>query len=85
MADEKGFERFTSDGRSKSKKKNDIKMPKGIGKIITLAAVVIVIGILIFQSTYTIREQEQAVLVTFGKPEAVTKQACILRFLLSSR
>ncbi len=73
MADKKGFERFTSDGRSKSKKKNDIKMPKGIGKIITLAAVVIVIGILIFQSTYTIREQEQAVLVTFGKPEAVTE------------
>lgn len=73
MADENVFERFTSDGRSKNKKKNDIKMPKGIGKIIALAAAVIVAGILVSQSTYTIREQEQAVLVTFGKAEAVTE------------
>ena len=73
MADENVFERFTSDGRSKNKKKNDIKMPKGIGKIIALAAALIVAGILVSQSTYTIREQEQAVLVTFGKAEAVTE------------
>lgn len=73
MAEENIFERFTSDGKAKNKKKNQAKMPKGIGKIIALAVAVIVIGILVSQSTYTIREQEQAVLVTFGKPEAVTE------------
>lgn len=73
MADENIFERFSSDGKSKNKKKKEIKAPKGIGKIIALAVAVIVIAILVSQSTYTIREQEQAVLVTFGKPEAVTE------------
>ena len=73
MADENVFERFTSDGKSKGKKKNDIKMPKGIGKIMIAVVAVIVFAILVSQSTYTIREQEQAVLVTFGKAEAVTE------------
>lgn len=73
MADENVFERFTSDGKSKGKKKNDIKMPKGIGKIMIAVVAVIVLAILVSQSTYTIREQEQAVLVTFGKAEAVTE------------
>lgn len=73
MADENVFERFTSDGKSKGKKKNDMKMPKGIGKIIIAVVAVIVFAILVSQSTYTIREQEQAVLVTFGKAEAVTE------------
>ena len=73
MADENVFERFTSDGKSKGKKKNDIKMPKGIGKIMFAVVAVIVLAILVSQSTYTIREQEQAVLVTFGKAEAVTE------------
>lgn len=73
MAEDKGFERFSSDGRSKNKKKNDFKMPKGTGKIIVIAVIAIVLGILVSQSTYTIREQEQAVLVTFGKAEAVTE------------
>lgn len=73
MADENIFERFTSDGKSKGKKKNDIKMPKGIGKIMFAVVAVIVLAILVSQSTYTIREQEQAVLVTFGKAEAVTE------------
>ena len=73
MAEENVFERFTSDGKSKSKKKNDIKMPKGIGKIMIAVVAVIVLMILVSQSTYTIREQEQAVLVTFGKAEAVTE------------
>lgn len=73
MADENVFERFTSDGKSKGKKSNNIKMPKGIGKIIIAVVAVIVLAILVSQSTYTIREQEQAVLVTFGKAEAVTE------------
>lgn len=73
MADENVFERFTSDGKSKGKKKNDIKMPKGVGKIVIAVLAAIVLMILVSQSTYTIREQEQAVLVTFGKAEAVTE------------
>lgn len=73
MADENVFERFTSDGKSKGKKKNDIKMPKGVGKIVIAVVAAIVLTILVSQSTYTIREQEQAVLVTFGKAEAVTE------------
>lgn len=73
MADDNVFERFSSDGRARGKKKNDIKMPKGIGKIIIAVVAVIVLAILVSQSTYTIREQEQAVLVTFGKAEAVTE------------
>lgn len=73
MAEENVFERFSSDGKSKSKKKkSDMKAPKGLGKIIAVVVAVIVLIILISQSTYTIREQEQAVLVTFGKAQAVT-------------
>ncbi|MBQ8246964.1 MAG: FtsH protease activity modulator HflK [Lachnospiraceae bacterium] len=73
MAEENIFERFSSDGRSKGKKNKDIKAPKGVGKLIAIIAIVVVLAILISQSTYTIREQEQAVLVTFGKAEAVTE------------
>ncbi len=43
------------------------------GKIIAIAAVVVIALILVFGSTYQIREQEQAVLVTFGKAQAVTE------------
>lgn len=73
MAEENVFERFSSDGKAKKKnKKNDFQVPKGLGKIIAVIVVAFVLIILISQSTYTIREQEQAVLVTFGKPQAVT-------------
>ncbi|MBO5324772.1 MAG: FtsH protease activity modulator HflK [Lachnospiraceae bacterium] len=48
-------------------------MPKGVGKIVIAVLAAIVLMILVSQSTYTIREQEQAVLVTFGKAEAVTE------------
>ena len=73
MAGDNMFEHFSSDGRAKNNKKKDIKVPKGIGKIIALVVIAIVAIILVSQSTYTIREQEQAVLVTFGKAEAVTE------------
>ena len=43
-----------------------------IKKILLLILAAIVIGILVFSSTYQIREQEQAVLTTFGKAKAVT-------------
>ena len=43
------------------------------GKIIGLIAIVIVAIILVFGSTYQIKEQEQAVLITLGKAKAVTE------------
>lgn len=43
------------------------------GKIAALVAGVIIVLSLVFGSTYQIREQEQAVLVTFGKAQAVTE------------
>jgi len=44
----------------------------GIGKIITIVSVALVAIILIFNSTYQIKEQEQAVLITLGEAKAVT-------------
>ena len=46
--------------------------PASWGKIFGIGAIVVVLLILIFNSTYEIREQEQAVLITFGKAAAVT-------------
>lgn len=42
-------------------------------RIVLGAAAVIVLFIIVFGSTYQIKEQEQAVLVTFGKAKAVTE------------
>lgn len=42
-------------------------------RIVLGAATVIVLFIIVFGSTYQIKEQEQAVLVTFGKAKAVTE------------
>lgn len=51
------------------------KRPSGlsVGKIIGIAAIVIIAIILLTGSTYQIREQEQAVLITFGQAKAVTE------------
>lgn len=43
-----------------------------IGKTMGVVAAVIVIALLALNSAYQIREQEQAVLITFGKAQAVT-------------
>jgi len=48
------------------------KMNASGGKIVGIAIAVIIIAIIVFNSFYQIREQEQAVLITFGKAEAVT-------------
>lgn len=48
------------------------KSAKGIIKTIVTIAVVIIVFITILGSAYQIREQEQAVLTTFGKAQAVT-------------
>ncbi len=63
-----GFE--TMDGNyGKNSKKSTIKFN---GKIIGIIIVVLVLTILAFDSTYQIREQEQAVLITLGKAQPVT-------------
>lgn len=41
-------------------------------RLAAVAAAVVILGVLALNSTYQIREQEQAVLVTFGKAKAVT-------------
>lgn len=43
------------------------------GKFFRIAAALIVVGILAFCSTYQIKEQEQAVLITLGRAKAVTE------------
>ncbi len=48
------------------------KLSNSGGKIIGIIAGIILIAILAFNSIYQIKEQEQAVLVTLGKAEAVT-------------
>lgn len=58
-----GFE--TMDGTPEPIKKSP-------GKIIGIVAAVILLLILVADSTYQIREQEQAVLITLGKAQAVT-------------
>lgn len=59
-----GFE--TMDGGRTTNKLN------GGGKIIGIVVAVIVLAILALNSTYQIKEQEQAVLITLGKAQAVT-------------
>lgn len=50
--------------------KNGMKMA---GKVATGVVITILALILVFGSTYQIKEQEQAVLITFGKAKAVTE------------
>lgn len=61
-----GFE--TLDG-SENKINPPIKNP---GKLFAVVCAIIVILLAIYNSTYEIGEQEQAVLITFGKAQAVT-------------
>ena len=49
------------------------ELAQGVGKIVGLVSIIIVAVILIFGSTYQIKEQEQAVLITLGKAKAVTE------------
>ena len=45
----------------------------GIGKVIGIVIVVLAVASLVFGGTYQIKEQEQAVLITFGQAKAVTE------------
>ena len=60
-----GFETVGADGKGSSE--------PAWGKICGIAAVIIVLLILVFNSTYQIGEQEQAVLITFGQASPVTE------------
>ncbi len=51
----------------------DMKDTKAIGKVVAIVVAVIVVVILAFNSTYQVKEQEQAVLLTFGKPKTVSE------------
>lgn len=62
-----GFE-TVKEGQSNAPRK---KSPAGKITVIAIAAVVLLI--LIFNSTYEIKEQEQAVLITLGRAQAVTE------------
>ena len=44
-----------------------------IGRIIAIAAIAIAALVIVFGSSYQVREQEQAVLITLGKAKAVTE------------
>lgn len=62
-----GFETVDTDGGGIK------KMPSSAGKIAGLIILAVVALLLIFNSTYQIKEQEQAVLITFGQAKAVTE------------
>lgn len=49
------------------------RMNKNAGSVIKFIVIGIIVAILILDSFYTINEQEQAVLTTFGQAEAVTQ------------
>jgi len=54
-------------GNGGRKKKKDVKY----GSMFGMIAVVIVVAVLLFESVYSIREQEQGVVTTFGKAGSV--------------
>ncbi len=50
---------------------NQVK-PETVGKIVAGVVAAIIVAILIFNSAYQVKEQEQAVLLTLGKPSTVS-------------
>ncbi|MBR6664346.1 MAG: FtsH protease activity modulator HflK [Lachnospiraceae bacterium] len=50
-----------------------VKLPANSGKLAGIVITVLVVIVLLFNSAYQIREQEQAVLTTFGNAKAVTE------------
>ncbi|HIU66363.1 MAG TPA: FtsH protease activity modulator HflK [Candidatus Caccomorpha excrementavium] len=60
----------------KEKRRKDMRSSKKVprvGSIIVVAILVVAAAILIFDSAYSITEQEQAVVTTFGKPMTVNE------------
>lgn len=68
-----GFQTMGPDGNWQKGSGGVPKPLRSTGKIIGICALIAVVLILIFGSTYQIREQEQAVLITLGQAQAVTE------------
>lgn len=69
-----GFQTMGPDGNWQKGSAGTPKQPlHSTGKIIGICALIAVVLILLFGSTYQIREQEQAVLITLGQAQAVTE------------
>ncbi len=68
-----GFQTMGPDGNWQKSSADTAKPLRSAGKIIGICALIAVVLILIFGSTYQIREQEQAVLITLGQASAVTE------------
>lgn len=68
-----GFQTMGPDGKWQQSGSGIPKPVKSTGKIIGICALIAVVLILVFGSTYQIREQEQAVLITLGQAKAVTE------------
>lgn len=68
-----GFQTMGPDGNWQKGSGGAPKPLRSTGKIIGICALIAVVLILIFGSTYQIREQEQAVLITLGQAQAVTE------------
>ncbi len=59
--------------KKKEKAEKEIIIPDMVGNIVKIGAAVIVVAVIIFGATYQVKEQEQAVLTTFGQAQAVTE------------
>ncbi len=68
-----GFQTMGSDGNWKQSGAGAPKPLRSTGKILGICALIAVVLVLVFGSTYQIREQEQAVLITLGQATAVTE------------
>lgn len=68
-----GFQTMGPDGNWQKGSAGAPRPLRSTGKIIGICALIAVVLILIFGSTYQIREQEQAVLITLGQAQAVTE------------
>ncbi len=68
-----GFQTMGPDGNWQKSSADAAKPLRSAGKIVGICALIAVVLILLFGSTYQIREQEQAVLITLGQASAVTE------------
>ena len=73
---------YEQDPEEKKQKKGRKKMPKRMKLVIGAAVAAVVLLPAAAGSFYQIQEQEQAVLVTFGKPKAVTETGLHLKLPL---
>lgn len=73
---------YEQDPEEKKQKKGRKKMPKRMRLVIGAAVAAVVLLPAAAGSFYQIQEQEQAVLVTFGKPKAVTETGLHLKLPL---